>query len=244
MRRKMWASGLCLAAWANAVLAESPPVRTGTLTNRDTATTVHSYGDVEWVPGATTVAPSDEAFAVGRTMARCAVDKQPDRVRRFLAARDRSDFGAALKPLQSTLGTCMINATPDGVQQARFSFQPMFLAGLLAEAWLLKHGISALAPAVLNANAPKLDWLATSAATLVQLRLSECLVTRQPAHVAPFVAARPATPAELAGFRALAPLVPTCLDKDVTLQAKRTPIKLAMAFAYYRRSAVPEVAAQ
>jgi hypothetical protein len=94
-------------------------------------------------------------------------------------------------------------------------------------------------PVKYNANAPKLDWMASSGGSLVELRLGECLAETQPNAVGALVGSAASTPQELTAFQALIPYIPSCLDKNVTLKATRSSLRLALAFALYRRTIQP-----
>ena len=218
--------------------AKSPPdVRTGTNTNRDTSQPMHTAGlaNREQMD----VQPTDEALAVGRSMARCAVSQHSDKVKVALAAATVDEFLKATRKIKESLEDCMAYGGRNLADFSRFEFGPSSLAGLLSEAMLARNGMPALASAKYDANAPKLDQMAGSAASLVQLRLGECLAMTQPAALGAFVASAPSSPQELAAFQALLPAIPTCLDKNVTLKATRSSLRLASAFALYRRTVEP-----
>jgi hypothetical protein len=218
--------GLAAAGSASIGLAQSAPLRV-----------VPSPGGDEPVMPVELI--TDANLAGGRAMADCAVKRDDGRVRRVLQTTDGTQFGVSMQALRSTLDRCITDVTIRNAVGADYSAQPMIMVGLLAEALLEKKGVPSLVPAVVNPDAPQLDWLATSPAGLVQLRLAECLAARHPSEVAAFVSGAPGSPAELAGFRSLAPHIGTCLDSNVTLSAKRAPLKLAMAYAYYRRTLQP-----
>lgn len=229
-----------LLLWSAAAFASPPPqVRTGTNTNRDTSQPVYSASN--WVSGQTEVQPTDDALARGREMAQCVVSRRPKEVTAALQVSNGEDFRRATQKLDGVLSDCI----PSGRKSAdviEFAFAPSALAGLFAEALLNRSGASPLAPAKYDANAPKLDWLAGSTASQVQLRLGECLAMVQPASVSAFVRSAPSSPQELSAFQGLLPAIPACLDKNVTLKATRSSLRGTLAFALYRRSIEPAVA--
>lgn len=238
-------AGIALLLWSAAAIASPPPqVRTGTNTNRDTALPISGIGVLP-VTG-TELQPTDKAVATGRSMAKCVVSQRPDDVRAALQTTNPEAFRSAVARFNGTLGDCLIYGGKKLADAAHFEFAPSALAGLFAEALLARNGIPALAPAKYEANTPKLDWIAGSQASLVQLRLGECLAQTQPSAVSAFVGSAPSSPQEASAFQALVPAIPACLDKNVTLKATRSSLRLALAFALYRRTMGPAagVAAQ
>lgn len=234
MMRLVAFSALLVASGAT---ARTPPVVTGSNTGRETSQPVATTGS-GW-GSANQVEPSDQAFDSGRRLATCAVQKHPRDVAAALNTRDRAAFARAVDKFDATLSDCMFATNGD-----EFAFQPSALAGLLAEAWINHMATPSFAPAKYNPNAPQLDWLASSPATLVQLRLGECLATTQPSLVRAFVTAKPGSSGEDGALGALVPAIPTCLDKNVTLQAKRNQLRVALAYALYWRGMNPVPPAQ
>jgi hypothetical protein len=230
-----------LVLWSAGAIASPPPqVHTGTNTNRDTAQPVSGIGVLP-VTG-TEVQPTDEAVATGRKMAKCVVSQRPNDVKVALRTTTSEAFDKAVDRFDGTLGDCMIYGGKKLADAAHFEFARSALAGLLAEALLARDGMPMLAPAKYDANAPKLDWIAGSQASLVQLRLGECLAQTQPAPVSTLVRSTPGSPQEASAFQALVPAIPACLDKNVTLKATRSSLRLALALALYRRSIAPATA--
>ena len=239
MRQLLIAATLLFAS--GAVAKPPPEVHTGTNTNHETAQMMYSGGGAN--SGQMEVQPTDQALAVGRSMARCVVSARRKDVETALAVSTADDFTKASRKLFESLGDCMAYSSPIVADVSQFQFGPTSLAGLLAEA-MLRNGVSpSLAPAKYDANAPKLDALAGSQASLVQLRLGECLAQTQPDVVAAFVRSQPASSEEATALQAVVPFVPTCLDKNVTLKATRSSLRLALAFALYRRTIQPVAAA-
>ena len=237
MKRLLIAATLLCAAGA---AAKPPPeVRTGTNTNRDTAQAMHSqgYGPTSQMD----VQPTDQAIAVARDTARCLVSQHSSDVKAALAVGAQQDFRRAMLRLRDALGNCMSGSAENDADLSNMELAPNALAGLLAEAMFAREDIPTPAAAKYDANAPKLDWMAGSAGSLVQLRLGECLAMTQPDAVAAFVRSTPSSPQEMSAFQAVAPAIPACLDKNVTLKATRSSLRLALAFALYRRTIQPVV---
>lgn len=227
---------LLLTAFAANASARPPQqVVTGTNTGRETSQTVYSLG--AW--GGPEIQPTDKAIAVGREMARCAVGRKPDRVRAALDVHDRNEFLTAFNRFSDTVADCF--SLSGG---AELAVQPSALAGMFAEAWFARSGTPTLAASKYDPNAPKLDFMANGPASLVQLRLAECLSSREPDAVKAFVSVKPGSAEEDAAFGAIIPLIPACLDKNVTLKATRSALRLAMAYALYRRMLEPSAAAE
>jgi len=179
---------------------------------------------------------SDKAVAVGRDMARCLVAEHPAQVKAALALGDSVMFRLAMIKLRDALGNCMTGSSLDTGAFANMQLSPHALAGLLAEAVFSRESVPALVPAKYDPNSRKLDWIAGSASSLVQLRLGECLSKTQPQGVIALVTSDPSSPNEATAFQALTPYIPGCLDKNVTLTATKSSLRLALAFALYRRS--------
>lgn len=226
---------------ASAAVAKPPPeVHTGTNTNRDTSQSMWTEG--RGPASQMEVQPTDDAIAVARSMARCVVSQHSREVKAALMVGAADDFRKATKHLNESLGDCMGYGGKNLADFSNMEVSPGTLAGLLAEAMLVREGMPALVPGKYEANAPKLDWLAGSPASLVQLRLGECLSMTQPAPVSAFVASPPSSPQETAAFQGLVPAIPACLDKNVTLKATKSSLRLALAFALYRRTLQPVMA--
>lgn len=214
----------CIAASAFA----RPPqtINTGTNTTRATSSMVASMEG-----NGLEIQPTDRAVAVARETLRCAVTRSPERARAVLGAGDQASFRASFARLSDTVEDCF--DVPGG---SELGLQPLSLAGLLAEAWFSQTGAPALPRISYDQNEPKLDFISNGPSTLVQVRLAECLASRNPDAVKGFVAAKPASTDEDVTFGAIIPLIPTCLDRNVTLRANRTALRLALAYAFYRRT--------
>jgi hypothetical protein len=224
--------------WAANVAASPPPeIRTGTNTNRDTSQPVYGVGGVR--PGDLDVRPSEEAVAAARDMARCIASRRPKDVQAALAVGTQEDFRRAMRRLGDSLGNCLAYSGTNVADASDMQLASHTMAGLLAEALFAGAGALNLTPAKYNANAPKLDWMASSPAGLVQLRLAECLAETQPTAVAALVTTKPSSPQEASAFQAIVPSIPACLDKNVTLKATRSSLRIALAFALYRRTIQP-----
>lgn len=223
----LWAAGASAAG-------PSPQIHTGTHTNRETAQT--HYGLPDAFPERIEVQPTDEALFVGRAMARCAVSEHRRDVKFALDVSSVEAFRQATQKFSGSLADCLAYSGKDVAAFSQFQLAPHALAGLLAEALLRQEGIPALLPGTYQANAPQLDWMAASGGSLAELRLGECLAQTQPSAVAALIGSAPSSPQEQAAFQGLMPFVPACLDKNVTLKATRSSLRLALAFALYRRT--------
>ena len=234
--RKLLAT-IVLLCGAGAAAAEPPPIYTGTNTNRPTSQPSYSAGNVG--RDQMDVQPAEEALAVGRNMARCEVSRHPNQVKTVLDMPNADEFRRVSRKLYESMADCMAYGGKNLADVSHMELGSSALAGLLAEAMLARSGVVELAPQKYDANAPRLDPMAESQASLVQLRLAECLTYLQPAQVAAIVRAAPKSNAEQTAFSNLVPAIPTCLDKNVTLKATRSSLRLALAFALYRRTLAP-----
>ena len=218
-------SVILLAGTAFGASARPPQdIVTGTNTGRETSQTVYGLGD--W--GSPEVQPSDKAVAAGRKLAHCAVDRRPETAKAALDASDPQSFRAAASRLNGVMEDCL--------KYGEMALQPSAFAGLLAEAWFDRSGAPSLQPIKYDPNAPKLDFMANGPASLVQLRLGECLASRHPDEVRGLLSAKPGAADEATALGAVIPLISACLDKNVTLQATRTSLRLPLAYALYRRT--------
>lgn len=235
--------GLLAMVTATGVLAARPPreIRTGSNTSTASSQMVESAGNA--ATSERDVQPTDHALAIGRDMARCEVSRHPEKIDAALRLSDLDEFNRAARKLYDSLADCMVYGTQNVADVSRFEFAPSALAGLFAEAALTRSGMPALTAGKYDPNAPKLDWLATSDASLVRLRLAECLAQTQPGAAAALVGSAPDSAQELSAFQSLVPAIPACLDRNVTLKATRSSLRLVLAYALYRRTIQPAGAA-
>ena len=214
-------------------VAARPPqeIVTGTNTGKQISQPVYDWGD--WIGG--DVEPTEKAITVGRQLARCVVDHRPEGAKAALDAADREGFRSATSRLNTTMVDCL--------KYGEFELQPAALAGLLAEAWFAHSETPRLPPTKYEPNAPKLDFMANGPASLVQLRLGECLASRYPVEVRQLVSAKPGGSDENTALGVVLPLLPACLDKNVTLHVTRNSLRLPLTYALYRRTLNPAPAA-
>ena len=232
-----------LAIVGTTTLAAPPEVETGTLVpGKGTSSPVVSTGHYERGPEVTEVMPSDAAITAARAMAKCAVEKRPAEVQAALDAADWRSFILATQELSSTMSRCAGKLAGDGVSQVQFGFGPPTYYGVLSEAWLLQKGMRRLEPTTYAAASPSFAWLSRGARDIVVLRLADCLAHKEPLRVEALVRSAPLSAKEKAGFASINPVLPACLESNVTLSATKTKLRLALATAMYRRSAdIPSV---
>lgn len=182
--------------------------------------------------------PTDAALKSARATAACVVRSRPRDVEWLLAAKDRQAFETSFRRIKYITEHCLGGTADADVSTVTLSYGDDTMMSVLAEASLVRSPVSALPPVPL-ASAPDLTWVRADRAGQVVLHLASCLAATQPARVAAVLATRPDSPQEAAGFAALVPAIAPCLEKDVTLRAKRAPLRLYLALAYYHRAHDP-----
>jgi hypothetical protein len=188
--------------------------------------------------------PSDAAIALARATANCVVGKKPADAQIALNAADWRSFILATQKLAPAMSQCVGKVADDGVSQAELGFSAPTYFGVLAEAWVIRNGMRALEPVAYAADTPSFGWLSRGAADSVVLKLADCLAHKEPQRVEALVRSKPLSDQEAAGFASIRPVLPTCLDSNVTLSASKSKLRLALATAIYKRStniSVPQI---
>jgi hypothetical protein len=223
-----------------AMLAAAKPPEPATGTNvpkGETSQPVDRVGrPLEGTPGEPE--PTDSALKSARATAACVVRSRPREVEWLLAAKDRETFETSYRRIKYITEHCLGGTADADVSTVTLAYGNDTMMGVLAEASLVRSPLSAV-PAIPLASAPDFTWLRPDRAGQVVLHLASCLAATQPERVAAVLATRPDSPQEAASFGALVPAIAPCLEKDVTLRAKRAPLRLYLALAYYRRAHEP-----
>lgn len=228
-----------LLAMISAVAVASPPeVETGTLIpGKEPAAPVGTTGRYVRGPETTEVMPDEAAIAAARAMAGCAIGRKPEDVQQALNAADWRTYILATQKLSPVMSRCAGKVAEDGVTRMQIGFGPPTYFGILSEAWLIKKGMPHLDAVAYTTEAPSFAWLSRNVGDSVVFRLADCLAHKEPERVEALVRSKPLSAQEAAGFASIRPVLPTCLDSNVTLNASKTKLRLALATAIYRRSA-------
>ncbi len=166
------------------------------------------------------------AFVAMRNFSQCVVDRSPRAAAAVLAMDPAgAPYREALRRLAGGHDYCAPGT------QLRFS--GIFFVGGLAEALVTdRRGRSALASRVaLDPARPAIQ--ARDETELMTL----CAVRAAPGEAASLFATEPASAAELAALRALAPTVSACLGAGRTMRLDRPNLRALLALAAYRLSA-------
>ena len=226
-----------VCASASAAMAKPPEIGTGSnIPGRITSQPGAASGRVPKRVETTSVASTDAALSRARTTAGCAVAAKPADVQLLLSSQDRASFELAAQRLSDTLGKCAIKGTDRTTSEVRFSFGGSTYYGLLSEAWLMKRGMKHVDPAQYDPASQSAQWLAVDESDWVLLRLADCLAHREPARVEFLARSAPGSLQEAEGFAGIQPILGGCLDSNVTLNATKSKLRLALAGALYRRS--------
>jgi hypothetical protein len=240
-------AGIAVALCSGAGNAQVPA--TGTLIpGNSTSAPVGSIGGRPIPNGPMEAQPSDAAFAAARAMAGCLVRRRPDDVQAMLGASSVGEFMSARAQAGGTFTRCALATASKDVSVIQMSFTPTNLFGLLAEAWLIRKGHPSLPVVPNSTGATSLDWMASDMGRRVVVRLADCLARREPDRSSALVRSEPLSSSEAAALASVTPLIPSCLEKNVTLATNRNGLRLALAAALYRRtvteqgSAAPAIA--
>jgi hypothetical protein len=182
--------------------------------------------------------PSEGALKTARSVASCVVQRRRQEVQWLLQAKERTELDTAFARVKHETENCLEAASDIDVSMVKLNFGRDTMLSLFAEALFLRTGVPELAPAPF-ASASDIGWMREDHAGQVVLQLASCLAYTQPGPVAALLRTRPSTPEENAALAPLIPVISSCLERNVTLRARKAPLRLGLALAYYRRTVAP-----
>lgn len=186
--------------------------------------------------------PTDAALTGARIAAACVVKRRPNDVRSVLSATSWRQFTSTLARLKGTLSACA-GKVADKTMTVTLRFKPSGMIGVLAEAWFRENGAPTLTATAYAPRTSSLEWISDDPSVEIVQRLAACLAATRPDLAAAIVRVGPASADETSSFKALTPLIPSCLETNVTLATNRAGLRFALAAALYRRAFVPQDAA-
>lgn len=110
------------------------------------------------------------------------------------------------------------------------------MRGLFADARFGRDGVPKLSSARYVSVEAGSDWITADPGQKVLLRTSDCLAARYPGESANLLATQPNSAAEKTAFGPIAAALSGCLEKGVTLSARRSALRLTLASAMDRRT--------
>ena len=181
-----------------------------------------------------------DGVQAARQLAGCIVVKRGSAARDLLAARTEEE----VEKLRSRVAgeyACMAviprNALVEGV---RISYPHDIMRGHLAEQLLQRNrpGSSQLQPLPIQKTYSR-SWFAFTGRHISLDEMAACVADTSPAAVMALVGSEPFSGGEDAAFGSLMPAMGQCLVAGTKLDAKREPLRAALAEALYQRVTNP-----
>jgi hypothetical protein len=177
-----------------------------------------------------------DAVQAAHELAGCIVIKRPSTARSFLDARNREEVNKLALKMSGDVD-CMVNIDRnDLVEGVRVTYPQEIMRGDIAEE-LLKRNQSAvqqLAPVPIEKTYAR-SWFAVTGRNMSVDEMSACVANTNPSAIMALVRAEPFSDEENFAFGNLIPAMGPCLVAGAKLDAKREPLRAALAEALYQR---------
>ena len=163
------------------------------------------------------------AVAVGRTIARCAVQRAPASVQRYLASAPQY---RTPDELSNVLSACALDGT-DGRRSAVAGMELRGLPDFLAEAYLRAYTGNSALTLVPTSPDYTATWVSTDPARAEIDRMALCIVAAKPGEATSLIKSEPGSVTEQRTIAQLKPALGACVLNKMTLKITRDDLRLA-----------------
>ena len=177
-----------------------------------------------------------DAVQAAHELAGCIVVKRPSTARSFLDSRNRDEVDKLAAQMNAEFD-CMVNIERnDLVEGVQVTYPQEIMRGDLAEELLKKSqsAVQQLAPVPIEKTYER-AWFEFTGRNRSVDEMSACVANTNPTAIMALVRAKPFSSDENVAFGNLIPAMGPCLISGAKLDAKREPLRAALAEALYQR---------
>lgn len=181
-----------------------------------------------------------DAAEAAHQLAACLLAKRDSAGRDFLAARSQEEVEKLARRLQGSVDCFSVMPRNGFVEAISVTYAQDVLRGNLAEVLLKgsRPAVAQLQPIPVRKRYVR-NWFAFSGRHTSVDEMAACVADANPSEVMALIETAPFTDAEDLAVDRLIPDLGPCLQVGTTLDAKREPLRAALAEALYQRFAHP-----